>query len=192
MKNFNLFLFFRNLYQRIFVPGQKKDSFAQLIKITDADKQLTLNDEVKNKLAELIPSRQEQPAVNKGSLQLLLNNADKKLNYDTGRWLAAQQQQDLYRVDLSLVVSKYIGETEKNLAQVFSVAQDKNWILFFDEADALFGKRTDVKDAHDRYANLETAYFLERIEQFPGIVLINCDTDDCLKKWQLEGFKTMS
>jgi hypothetical protein len=79
---------------------------------------------------------------------------------------------DVYRIDLSLVVSKYIGETEKNLAKVFNQAEHKNWILFFDEADALFGKRTEVGDAHDRYANQEVSYLLQRIESHDGVVLL--------------------
>jgi AAA+ superfamily predicted ATPase len=79
---------------------------------------------------------------------------------------------DVYKVDLSLVVSKYIGETEKNLARVFDQAQHKGWILFFDEADALFGKRTETKDAHDRYANQEVSFLLQRIETFDGIAIL--------------------
>lgn len=79
---------------------------------------------------------------------------------------------DVYRVDLSLVVSKYIGETEKNLAGVFDQAENNDWILFFDEADALFGKRTQTSSAHDRYANQEVAYLLQRIEDFSGVVIL--------------------
>ena len=79
---------------------------------------------------------------------------------------------DVYKVDLSLVVSKYIGETEKNLAKVFDQAQNKGWILFFDEADALFGKRSETKDAHDRYANQEVSFLLQRIESFDGIAIL--------------------
>ena len=96
----------------------------------------------------------------------------------TGKTLTAallgQQspRRDVYRVDLSLVVSKYIGETEKNLARVFDQAQQQGWILFFDEADALFGKRTETKNAHDRYANQEVAYLLQRLELFDGIVVL--------------------
>jgi hypothetical protein len=79
---------------------------------------------------------------------------------------------DVYRVDLSMIVSKYIGETEKNLAGVFDQAINKNWVLFFDEADALFGKRTATSSSHDRYANQEVAYLLQRIEDFPGLVIL--------------------
>ncbi|MDJ0839632.1 MAG: ATP-binding protein [Acidobacteriota bacterium] len=79
---------------------------------------------------------------------------------------------DVYRVDLSMVVSKYIGETEKNLEKVFAYAENRDWILFFDEAEALFGKRTQVSDAHDRHANQEVAYLLQRVETFPGVVIL--------------------
>lgn len=81
-------------------------------------------------------------------------------------------EMDVYRIDLSTIVSKYIGETEKNLERIFQMAENKSWILFFDEADALFGKRTGVNNAHDRYANQETAYLLQRIEDFKGVVLL--------------------
>ncbi len=79
---------------------------------------------------------------------------------------------DLYRIDLSSVVSKYIGETEKNLAKIFDAAEAANAILFFDEADALFGKRSRVKDAHDRYANIEVSYLLQRMESYDGIAIL--------------------
>jgi SpoVK/Ycf46/Vps4 family AAA+-type ATPase len=79
---------------------------------------------------------------------------------------------ELYKIDLSGVVSKYIGETEKNLARVFSEAESGSAILFFDEADALFGKRSEVKDAHDRYANVETSYLLQRMEEYEGISIL--------------------
>ncbi len=87
---------------------------------------------------------------------------------------------DVYRVDLSLVISKYIGETEKNLSRVFDRAQRQDWILFFDEADALFGKRTETKDAHDRYANQEVAYLLQRLETFDGVVVLASNMRDNL------------
>ena len=86
--------------------------------------------------------------------------------------IARSLQLTLVRVDLSQVVSKYIGETEKNLEKVFIDAEATGALLFFDEADALFGKRTQVSDAHDRYANLETAFLLQRLESHPGIVIL--------------------
>jgi ATPase family associated with various cellular activities (AAA) len=95
----------------------------------------------------------------------------------TGKTLTAciigkQCGMDVYRIDLSMMISKYIGETEKNLSNIFSMAENKNWILFFDEAEALFGKRTGVSDAHDRFANQEVSYLLQRIEDFNGIVIL--------------------
>lgn len=90
----------------------------------------------------------------------------------TASLLGKYTNKPVYRVDLSMVVSKYIGETEKNLSNLFAKAQDKDWILFFDEADALFGKRTNVKDAHDKYANQEVAYLLQRVEGYNGLVIL--------------------
>ncbi len=95
----------------------------------------------------------------------------------TGKTLAAtltgkKNGMDVYRIDLSMIVSKYIGETEKNLARVFDLAENRNWILFFDEADALFGKRTSTNTSNDRHANQEVAYLLQRIEDFPGMVIL--------------------
>ena len=95
----------------------------------------------------------------------------------TGKTLTAsligkQNGIDVYRVDLSMIVSKYIGETEKNLARIFDQAENRDWILFFDEADALFGKRTSANTSNDRHANQEVAYLLQRIEDFPGTVLL--------------------
>ncbi len=95
----------------------------------------------------------------------------------TGKTMAAEVlanalKLDLYRIDLSAVVSKYIGETEKNLRQVFDAAEDGGAILFFDEADAIFGKRSEVKDAHDRYANIEINYLLQRMEAYRGLAIL--------------------
>ena len=90
----------------------------------------------------------------------------------TANLLGKYTGRDVYRIDLSMVVSKYIGETEKNLEHLFARAETKNWILFFDEADALFGKRTGVKEAHDKYANQEVSYLLQRIEDFDGLVIL--------------------
>lgn len=95
----------------------------------------------------------------------------------TGKTLAAEVIAhslglDLYKVDLSTVVSKYIGETEKNLESIFTAAAAANLVLFFDEADAIFGKRSEVSDAHDRYANIEVAYLLQRLERYDGLVVL--------------------
>ena len=86
--------------------------------------------------------------------------------------IARELELDLYKIDLSAVVSKYIGETEKNLDRIFRAADSSNAILFFDEADALFGKRSETKDAHDRYANIEVAYLLQKVEDYEGVVIL--------------------
>ncbi|TDH27272.1 ATP-binding protein [Segetibacter sp. 3557_3] len=95
----------------------------------------------------------------------------------TGKTLTAglmgkEFEKDVYRVDLSQIVSKYIGETEKNLSKIFDRAEHKDWILFFDEADALFGKRTNVQSSHDKYANQEVSFLLQRVEDFSGLLIL--------------------
>ena len=101
----------------------------------------------------------------------------------TGKTLTASllgkfTNKPVYRIDLSTVVSKYIGETEKHLSNLFDKAANKDWILFFDEADAIFGKRTNVRDAHDKYANQEVSYLLQRVESHPGLVILASNFKD--------------
>lgn len=105
----------------------------------------------------------------------------------TGKTLAAEVLAndlglDLYRIDLSAVVSKYIGETEKNLAQVFDAAENGGVLLVFDEADAIFGKRGEVKDSHDRYANIEVGYLLQRMESFQGIAILTTNAKSVIDR----------
>ncbi len=105
----------------------------------------------------------------------------------TGKTLAAEVLAhelgiDLYRIDLSAVVSKYIGETEKNLRQVFDAAEEGGVLLLFDEADALFGKRSEVKDSHDRYANIEVGYLLQRLEAYQGLAILTTNLKSSLDK----------
>jgi SpoVK/Ycf46/Vps4 family AAA+-type ATPase len=94
--------------------------------------------------------------------------------------LASELRMDLYRIDLSAVVSKYIGETEKNLRRVFDAAEEGGAILLFDEADALFGKRSEVKDSHDRYANIEVSYLLQRMEAYRGLAILTTNLKSAL------------
>jgi len=103
----------------------------------------------------------------------------------TGKTMAAEVlanalDLDLYRIDLSRVVSKYIGETEKNLARVFDAAESGGAILLFDEADALFGKRSEVNDSHDRYANIEVSYLLQRMEAYRGLAILTTNRKSAL------------
>ena len=98
----------------------------------------------------------------------------------TAALLATEAGREIYRIDLGTVVSKWVGETSKNLARIFDQAQSRDWVLFFDEADALFTKRTQLKDAHDRYANQEVAFLLQRIEDFDGVVILATNFRDQL------------
>jgi len=109
----------------------------------------------------------------------------------TASLLGKEFDKDVYRIDLSQVVSKYIGETEKNLEKVFNKAENKDWILFFDEADALFGKRTNVNNSHDRYANQEISYLLQRVEDFPGLLILASNFKSNLDKAFTRRFHAM-
>ena len=94
--------------------------------------------------------------------------------------IAGDLELDLYRIDLSGVISKYIGETEKNLKAVFDAAEASGAVLFFDEADALFGKRSEVKDSHDRYANIEVSYLLQRMEAYRGLAVLTTNMKEAI------------
>jgi SpoVK/Ycf46/Vps4 family AAA+-type ATPase len=112
----------------------------------------------------------------------------------TSRTLAAHElarrlDRALYRVDLSIVVSKYIGETEKNLGRVFAAAESSGAILVFDEADALFGKRTEVRDSHDRYANIEVSYLLRRLDAHCGLTIFTARSERGLDRAFLRRLK---
>ena len=109
----------------------------------------------------------------------------------TAMLLGKTSNRDVYKVDLSIIVSKYIGETEKNLARIFDMAQDKEWILFFDEADALFSKRTATDSSNDRLANQQTAYLLQRIEDFTGVVILASNLNINIDEAFSRRFQTM-
>ena len=114
----------------------------------------------------------------------------------TGKTLAASllgkyTGKAVYRVDLSVLVSKYIGETEKHLANLFNKAEKQNWILFFDEADSIFGKRTNVRDSHDKYANQEVSYLLQKIEAYPGMVILASNYKDNIDSAFMRRFQSI-
>ncbi|GGC76633.1 ATP-binding protein [Undibacterium terreum] len=142
---------------------------------------LVLNPEVMEEIDHIVTwLRQPQHILQAWGLDKAIKPGYRTLFYGppgTGKTLTASLigkavGADVYRIDLSMVVSKYIGETEKNLANVFDQAQNKNWILFFDEADSLFGKRTQTSNSNDRHANQEVSYLLQRVEDFPGVVIL--------------------
>lgn len=109
----------------------------------------------------------------------------------TSTLLGKYTGKEVFRIDLSMVVSKYIGETEKNLATLFDKARNKNWILFFDEADAIFGKRTNVRDAHDKYANQEVSYLLQRVEMYDGLTILSSNFKDNIDESFTRRFNSM-
>jgi len=108
-------------------------------------------------------------------VRVLIIGRNKKNRTAAVRFIASRLGLNLYRIDLPAVTSKWIGETEKNLRRLFATAEDSGAILFFDEAHALFGKRSEVKDSHDRYAKKDIAWLLERLERFPGLVILSTD-----------------
>ena len=120
-------------------------------------------------LHEILAASRDRHVV---SINVLFNGTDAGQTSAAAGWLAKELQRELYRVELSKVVSKYIGETEKNLEHVFKSASSREVLLFFDEADALFGKRSDVKNSHDRYANAETNFLLQRLERHKGLAIL--------------------
>ena len=142
---------------------------------------LVINDELQEQVKELLGwVKYNQELLDNWGMRKRLVKGYRTLFYGppgtgktfTAGLIAKEMKKQVYKIDLSMVVSKYIGETEKNLEILFARAEDKEWILFFDEADALFGKRTNVRDAHDKYANQEVSYLLQRIEDYNGLIIL--------------------
>ncbi|MBS1603761.1 MAG: ATP-binding protein [Bacteroidetes bacterium] len=163
-------------------PPHFNSSFpARLIREPRGWDSLVINDELQSQIGEIINwLKYNDHLLDHWGMADRLKKGYRALFYGppgTGKTLTAallgnEMQKDVYKIDLSMVVSKYIGETEKNLELLFARAEDKGWILFFDEADALFGKRTSVRDANDKYANQEVSYLLQRIEDFNGLIIL--------------------
>ena len=145
-------------FEDLIIPEELKEQVKEL------ESWLKYNDELMNKFGM-------KKKLKKGYRTLFYGPPGTGKTY-TAEILGNHLGKDVFKIDLSMVVSKYIGETEKNLELLFARAEDKGWILFFDEADALFGKRTNVRDAHDKYANQEVSYLLQRIEDYNGLVIL--------------------
>jgi len=162
-------------------PKMSIDFPAEFISTQLTDDDLVLNPATEKQMTELRNwIRYQDKLMNEWNMKRWIKPGYRALFHGppgTGKTLSAMilgkdTGKEVYRIDLSIVVSKYIGETEKNLASLFERAKNKDWILFFDEADALFGKRTNIRDAHDKYANQEVAYLLQRIENHDGLVIL--------------------
>jgi len=164
-----------------YIPSFNSEFPAQKIKTKLEWEDLIVEPHVLEEVEEILNwLKYKETMMNEWNLQKFLKPGYRSLFYGppgTGKTLTVSllgktSGRDVYRVDLSKIVSKYIGETEKNLANIFDQAENKEWILFFDEADAIFGKRTSTSDAKDRYANQEIAYLLQRMEDFPGLLIL--------------------
>lgn len=172
------------LYKACYAQSNRKlNSLAAKMKVTYSWDMLVLPDDQKSQLKEITNQVKyrwvvydkwgfnKRLSLGKG-LNVLFSGPPGSGKTMAAEVIANELKLEIYKIDVSQVVSKYIGETEKNLAKIFNEAQTSNAILFFDEADALFGKRSDVKDAHDRYANIETSYLLQKMEEYKGIVIL--------------------
>lgn len=173
MKNFGLQ--FQRLFQTLLAPA-KREAFLELVPLDAAASYAAGTTAVKVQMRNLL----HQSAAKGRPLHLVLNSANKSLHLVQAQWLAQEMKQPLYRVNLAAVISKYIGETEKNLRLVFSRAEKMGAVLLFDEADALLGKRSNVRDAHDKYANQEVAYLLQKMETYPHHIFVQCKNGDCI------------
>jgi len=128
------------------------------------------------------------PRCSAKGVRVLFPGKDRPRRLVSAQTLARSLGKDLCRIDLNAVVSQYIGETEKNLGRVFDATKRSRAVLFFDEADALFGRRTDVKDSHDRYANIEINYLLRKSEKYPGLTIVAISNRTRINKMLLRRF----
>jgi ATPase family associated with various cellular activities (AAA) len=128
------------------------------------------------------------PRCNAKGVRVLFPGKDRPRRLVSAQTLARSLGRNLYRIDLNAIVSQYIGETEKNLGRVFDATKSGRAVLFFDEADALFGRRTDVKDSHDRYANIEINYLLRKSEKHPGLTIVAISNRTRINKMLLRRF----
>jgi hypothetical protein len=169
---FNLLYFFSHAQKEIKFPA------AQYVRISAKDSLVILPESVKKQVSRLLPAENKP----NGNLRFMLSISNKTDRINTSRWIAARQKKDMYQVNLSGLVSKYIGETEKNLEKVFNQAATLNCILFFDEADALFGKRTEPGSTEDQARKQALEYFIKKMAACKDIVLVSCTGEDCLGK----------
>lgn len=170
------------LFNKVYTPKFSSNFPAQKITTQQVWEDLVINENAYNGITEIENWVNHHTTLNntdnmvsklKKGYRVLFYGAPGTGKTLTAKLLGKKFNRDVYRVDLSTVVSKYIGETEKNLSKLFDAAEHKDWILFFDEADSLFGKRTQVNDAHDKYANQGTSYLLQRIEDYDGLVILS-------------------
>jgi len=191
----NLILYGKNL------PFEHHSNFpASLLRSNYDWEDLVLAEDTKEHLDEIgLWLKHSDTLLNEWSMSKSIKEGYKALFYGssgTGKTLTAtllgkKYKKPIYRIDLSQIVSKYIGETEKNLEKIFSSAEQKDWILFFDEADSLFGKRTSISSSNDKYANQETAYLLQRIEDSTNLIILATNLKDNFDNAFLRRFQSI-
>lgn len=190
MKSLKRVALSKSISKNNFENKRHEPRFGTIITIPPPAAAFSIPENVSKKLPGL-KDRTALSVNNSIPLRLLLNGPDDGINQQVALFLSSLYKKEIYRVDLSQVVSKYISETEKNLEQIFKHAEQNDCILLFDEADALFGKRTEVKDAHDKYANQEVSYLLQQSEKYPGVLIIKCTSPQCLQLSSRYRFKTI-
>jgi ATPase family associated with various cellular activities (AAA) len=147
----------------------------RFITVSSKDSLQPLNESIKKQLTGL----QKQATLQDGNLRLTLQLKNQTEGLITARWLAVRQKKNILHIDLSVYISKYIGETEKNLEKLFSKAADGNILLFFDEADALFGKRTGGNESDNQNREKTITLLIKKMEGYKGPVLLNCKAAGC-------------
>ncbi len=185
---------------KVYSPDKASDFPAKLIKTKMTWNDLVLPYETLENIEEIVNwAKYGNRVLHEFKLARKLKRGYRALFYGpsgTGKTLTAsligkKVGKDVYRIDSGQIVSKYIGETEKNLELVFEYAEDKNWILFFDEAEAMFSKRTAIRSSNDRYSNQQVAYLLQRIENFPGIIILSSNKKGEMDQAFLRRFQLM-
>jgi len=167
-------------------------AFSKIIKVPSQEMISSIQGNILNKFEALKARTGLTGSENPHSIKIVMQHQKDEMKNAIPLLLSASYKKDICHIHLSQLKGSYIGETEKNIESIFQKAEEKNWILFFDEADALFGKRTGVSDAHDKYANQENSYLLQRIEKYNGIVLLHCMTGNCLQLCNKHGFEMLS
>jgi SpoVK/Ycf46/Vps4 family AAA+-type ATPase len=153
-------------------------SLAQKIETRATLETIPLAESQKQILGDISTNARDSRSQPGGKAIVLFAGVNRTGKTSAAEVIAGDLKRDLYRVDLNKIVSKYIGETEKNLDRLFNAAESAGVVLFFDEAEALFGKRSEVKDSHDRYTNLEISYLLQRLESFNGLVILATNNEE--------------
>lgn len=175
MRHLVLLLTFLSLHGLIYAQQDSLKTGVNLISVSGKDSLRPINESLKKQLTGL----QKQEALQKKNLRLILNLKNQKDGLLSCRWLAVGQKKDILHVNLSVFISKYIGETEKNLEQLFSIASKSNLMLFFDEADALFGKRTASSETDKQELEKTTNILITLIEKHKSSIILSCKADGC-------------